>query len=345
MLSNLKKQQGSITLIMVFVTTMVLFLFVYSDHVIAMKEKVVSRNDVDSEQAFYSAQSCVEEGYLQLRMNKEYTGDNLEYQRINCDVVTEFDLGATEGKLNGIGEFNNKERVITSLYFDAGPSESRNDITIFHILDRSGSMSDDGVGCTNTDYSNVSDCQNNGAVWGIQPMTSAKEAAKLFVDRLDSDHDEVGIISYSDSINLETIATNILVNAKQAIDNMAYPNGYTNIGDAINTATTQLSSVPAEKIKAEILLTDGQANRPTGVNAEEYALARVTEAKEAGIIIFSIGLGENVNNNFLTDIASEIDGEKVYFYAPSTDDLEEIYNKIASIIITYNIRQGTWQEE
>jgi len=345
MINDIKKQQGSITLIMVFVTTMVLFLFVYSDHVNAMKEKLVSRNDVETEQAFYSAQSCLEEGYYQLRINKEYTGDDLEYQQINCHVATEYELGATEGVLNGIGEFNNKERVITSVYFDAGPSESRNDLAIYHILDRSGSMGDDGSGCTNTDYTNVTDCQNNGGVWGIQPMTSAQAAAKLFIDSLDSDHDEIGIVSYSDSVNLEMSATNIFNNAKQAIDDMVHPSGYTNIGDAISVAATQLAALPEEEIKAEILLTDGQANRPTGVNAEEYAVAKATEAKENGVIIFSIGLGDDVNNVFLNEIASEIDGEKVYFYAPSADELEAIYNKIAGIIISYNIRQGTWQEE
>ena len=55
----IKNKSGSITLLMVFITGTILFLFLFADHTLAIKEKASSQNDAASEQAFYNAQSCL----------------------------------------------------------------------------------------------------------------------------------------------------------------------------------------------------------------------------------------------------------------------------------------------
>ncbi len=76
---------------------------------------------------------------------------------------------------------------------------------------------------------------------------------------------------------------------------------------------------------ALILLTDGKAN--PGPTSE--AVARAAAAKKAGIVIFTIGLGRELDDAALEAIA----GQPSYFCrAPTADDLHDIYRQIAVTI-------------
>ena len=73
---------------------------------------------------------------------------------------------------------------------------------------------------------------------------------------------------------------------------------------------------------AMVLLTDGKAN-PVG---PEVAVERARLAKDDGITIFTIGLGEYLDLDALSAIASK----PSYFYrAPDAEDLAAIYAAIA----------------
>jgi uncharacterized protein YegL len=71
-----------------------------------------------------------------------------------------------------------------------------------------------------------------------------------------------------------------------------------------------------------ILLTDG---RPTNVGEAEV-LRAAERVHEAGVLVFTIGLGPEVDHELLRVIASM---PEWYFYAPDTSDLSEIYERIA----------------
>jgi hypothetical protein len=343
-------QRGSITLVMVFGTAMVLFLLVFADHVTAMKEEVSAQSDTATEQAFYSAQSCLEEGYLQLRTDANYPGGEIAVGQTSCQMTAQSSGQPDTGILTTKGVYHDRERTTTSYYTGAGPAQSRNNTTIYHILDRSGSMANDGYGCTIPGYPNQADCLAHEGVWGVQPSTTVRAAAKLFIDRLDQNFDKIGVVSYNEQVTLDYPAANDFNQAKTVIDNLAPPGGFTNIGDALKTATANLILEPPEQARFEILLTDGEANRPDPApapahNAKEYALNKASEAKSMNIVIFAIGLGNHYDENFLRDVASTVDGEVMYFRAPQATDLEEIYDRIAGIIISYNIDQANWREE
>ena len=69
-----------------------------------------------------------------------------------------------------------------------------------------------------------------------------------------------------------------------------------------------------------ILLTDGLHNRePAEVEAAADAL------KNIGSLIFTIGLGQNVQADLLQRVATEPTG---YYNSPSTDELAAIYDSI-----------------
>lgn len=179
------------------------------------------------------------------------------------------------------------------------------------VFDRSGSMNFD-----------------NG-----QRLIDAKAAAKGFLDLL-TPTDRAALIVYSSFIQTPQTLTANFAGIKTKIDAIT-ATGATNIGDAIQAANLELTSVRARTSAAhvEILLTDGKANKPNGNGSGEnaadvaYAIQRAQQAAGKGIRIFTIGLGSDINATMLQQIATITGGQ--YFASPSSTDLAAIYRQIA----------------
>jgi Mg-chelatase subunit ChlD len=76
-----------------------------------------------------------------------------------------------------------------------------------------------------------------------------------------------------------------------------------------------------------VLLTDGLATGPTDRDPNTYAQEEAKKAKQAGIDIYTIGLGKNVNQTFLRDtIAGSPDN---YFFSATSKQLADAYRKVA----------------
>lgn len=82
---------------------------------------------------------------------------------------------------------------------DGDPSTVRRPLDVMLVLDRSGSMDDAGGSPP-------------------EPITSAKNAAKLLVDTLDPAQDQVGLVSYATTASLDRTLTSNLAAVKTAID-------------------------------------------------------------------------------------------------------------------------------
>jgi Mg-chelatase subunit ChlD len=98
----------------------------------------------------------------------------------------------------------------------------------------------------------------------------------------------------------------------------------TRIDLAVEAAHGELVSPRASPASQPVMivLTDGRAN-PVG---PEAAVARAAEAKAAGIVVFTVGLGDTLDVEALRHMASR----PGYFYqAPDGEDLAEIYSEIA----------------
>jgi len=97
--------------------------------------------------------------------------------------------------------------------------------------------------------------------------------------------------------------------------------GGTDLGQAIvNSANLLINS---DKGKSIILLSDGQNN--IGMPLQEA----IDYANIRGVIIYTIGLGNEINEPFLKTLVSEKDN---YFFAPSAQNLKTIYDNISSDI-------------
>ncbi|WP_217562105.1 IPT/TIG domain-containing protein [Paenibacillus sp. GbtcB18] len=133
---------------------------------------------------------------------------------------------------------------------------------------------------------------------GVEKMNSAKDAAKGFIDLMDFSKHQVGIVDFSTNVGAFNLTTD-KQSAKNYIDTLV-ANGGTNTGSAIQKATELLANHRPDAQPVIVLLTDGQATGAgDGLNAFDYTLKKALEAKDAGIVFYTIAL-LNTNEDPLT---------------------------------------------
>jgi uncharacterized protein YegL len=166
----------------------------------------------------------------------------------------------------------------------------------------------------------------------VDKIEDAKEAAKSFLDYT-FDVDKVSLVTFSNGpkINFDLQFMNSANEdlLKVEIDDII-ASGSTNIYDAIVTANEILTDSPRSGVPlVEILLTDGAHNYPSFLLDSDFeSLAEQTKNKN--IIIYTIGLGEDVNEKRLELIANITGGK--YYFAPSSEELGDIFEDIASFL-------------
>ncbi|OGZ13114.1 MAG: hypothetical protein A2942_01515 [Candidatus Lloydbacteria bacterium RIFCSPLOWO2_01_FULL_50_20] len=196
-------------------------------------------------------------------------------------------------------------------------------VDVVLALDRSGSMASDGANPP-------------------QPLTEAKQAAIGFVGRLTRD-DQAAFVSFATAASrpIDQPLSDDMSRVERAINRTAIGTDglqYTNIGDAIRRSVDELSTLRrhAAARPVIVLLTDGIPTRPEGPNNKAnkdypatYSRQAANEAKGKGIGLYTIGLGDEVNSGFLSQLAT---GPEYYYKAASGAELGEIYQQIASAI-------------
>lgn len=203
--------------------------------------------------------------------------------------------------------------------FKIEPGVCEQPVTTALAIDRSGSMNDDGD-------------------TPPQPITDVLTAAQVFIKSL-RENDKVGIVSYATNASdpIDTPPTFDKVSAEASLMNIsiapADETGYTNPGEAILFSRNALMGDPSYGLGSRdsilILLTDGQANYPQDPGGEAYAENEAAFAKREGIKIYTIGLGENINRQFLGRIAT---APEYYFEAATREDLAGIYEEIGTAV-------------
>ncbi len=194
-------------------------------------------------------------------------------------------------------------------------------VDVMLAIDRSGSMDDDGTNPS-------------------QPLSDVKAAAASFLDRLKS-ADQAGVVSFgttasepvdaglsNDFGKVQRVIRAILIKPDEESQG-------TNIADGIIQADKELQSErhDAKASKVIVLLTDGVATEPTKTGdesyPEKYALSAAAEARDNGSDIYTIGLGNKINEKFLEQLAS---APEYFFSAVSTKNLNTIYRQIGTAI-------------
>jgi Ca-activated chloride channel family protein len=163
-------------------------------------------------------------------------------------------------------------------------------------------------------------------------LEAAKEAATSFVDTING-QSKIGVVSFSGASFIELMPSNEMARVKQAISNIEKKEvGGTDISGAIITSINLMKDEKNDKKGAVILLTDGQINIGSVDEIIKYS---------EGTAIYSIGIGTEKGGEFMPEIVSKIDEEKLimlanstngkYYKADTREKLNQAYLEIANM--------------
>lgn len=179
----------------------------------------------------------------------------------------------------------------------------------------------------------LSGSMNNDQDNPPEPISSVLRAAESFVGRL-GQKDQASLITFAteafvdQSLNRNIDSTRAMVRNLQI--NPEEETGSTNTGDAFVRAFEEFVSerhnLNARKVM--VILTDGLATAPDE-NPEIYALEKAKELKDSGVTVYAIGLGNEVNMEFIQTVASS---QGHAYQALSTAQVDRIYQNITASI-------------
>jgi len=186
-------------------------------------------------------------------------------------------------------------------------------------------QSDFDVSLMNEDASPISVClalDYSGSM-PSEAITDMENAAAQFVTNM-SDNDAGEIIKFAYGTEVSQAFTtdkNALINAISASTSLN--RGSTYLYDAIYDGVTDTAAQSGNL--AVIAMTDGGDSGSS--HSEDQAIAH---AQASGVPVYTIGLGSSINASVLQRIAEETGG--LYFVAPTSSELAEIYDTIAGIL-------------
>ncbi len=163
-------------------------------------------------------------------------------------------------------------------------------------------------------------------------IAAALRAATAFIERLNMPDDHAAIVTFDSESRLEQPLTADREALLAALDRIETATG-TRIDLGLETAYDELTSDRARRRhnRVIVLLTDGK----NSVSNDEV-LDVAKKCTDERLLIFTIGLGtsDDVDFDLLRRVASDSD----YFYeAPSTDDLDRIYEEIVFTLECVNL--------
>lgn len=172
----------------------------------------------------------------------------------------------------------------------------------------------------------TSSSMDKPAETGGTRLDAAKGAAETFLHLLDFPTDQAGIVSFGTTATLQHPLSVDITSLANELYSLSVA-GLTRMDLALTKSRQELTG-PRHKTAntpVVILLTDGLPNGTTA----EAVLAEATAAKAAGIVIYTIGLGNEVDVSLMQSMATT---PAYYYQAPTTAELMDIYRQIANLI-------------
>jgi hypothetical protein len=157
--------------------------------------------------------------------------------------------------------------------------------------------------------------------WGNDPWGERRKAAGNLIDRL-SVTDRVAIIDFDDVAQVAyplsfLSSKSVRAAARNAVDQIDNSGG-TNLSAGLDASIAELTSKRANgRPQFIIFLTDGQG---------DYSASSAERAREAGITINTIGLGQDVSSELLQEIAATTGGK--YYPVERAADLTALFERI-----------------
>jgi Mg-chelatase subunit ChlD len=160
----------------------------------------------------------------------------------------------------------------------------------------------------------------SGSMFGDK-LDDAKESLINFIDNINLNEYEIGLIAFGGRIQSSKLSNDHLYLKRWINSYMA--DGATPLMEAIQTAHNKIKN---KSNSIMIIATDGQ---PTDAN-EGQILEYANKIKISGIRIIVIGIGDDVNKDFLKELASSLED---YHFAKESFKLKQIYQEVANDIL------------
>lgn len=179
----------------------------------------------------------------------------------------------------------------------------------------------------------LSGSMNNDQDNPPQPVTDALAAASSFIENLGI-NDQIGVVTFATEGSLVQPLTDLHVGAAAIVEGLTIAPesevGFTNTSAAIELAAAELVSSrhDVNARRAFVMLTDGlptAEDDSSDPEAEAVAAARAMSVD--GADVYAIGLGDNVNQQFIRSLAST---ESNAYLVPDRSDLDQIYSAITA---------------
>lgn len=186
---------------------------------------------------------------------------------------------------------------------------------------------------TNTPLGVVLTLDISGSMAGA-PLQDAKAAAARFLDRL-KPGDRAALVAFSDPVDTdpntfnpkrELAFTTDLTPVYDLVEGLS-AQGQTQLYNAELKAVRMAAALPAGH-RAVLLLSDGR-NEPADVGD---AQAAIKLAKQNNIPFFVIGLGDQIDESHLRNLANETGG--LYRAAPRSSELAQLFDETATLLKT-----------
>jgi Mg-chelatase subunit ChlD len=159
---------------------------------------------------------------------------------------------------------------------------------------------------------------------GPTRRAAATKAAGDFIDLLDLGRDRAGIVGFNDTASLAAALTGNRNRLRGALATLPAAPG-TRIDRGLDAAASALLPVAPGRVPLVVLLTDGAADSA----ATADALVAAQRLHRAGVTVFVIGLGADVDSTLLLLVASR---PGLYLAAPDPRELGAAFRAVAARI-------------
>ncbi|MEW5988265.1 MAG: VWA domain-containing protein, partial [Chloroflexota bacterium] len=221
---------------------------------------------------------------------------------------------------------------LVTMTITADPVEASVDQSITVRITLSGDNSECGQSIVTKPVDVILVLDSSGSMEGT-PLDQSKQAALAFVGQIDFAVDRVGIVQFSDKVDMVHPLDTSPAAVQAAINTIAITGG-TAIDAGLQAAFEELqANLRPDATPVIVLLSDG--------GSDPSAAERVADtAKAAGMKIVTVGLGSSVDTGLLQAIASLDQNNQPQFYnSPDGSDLAAIYVTIAQSIREYGLAQ------
>jgi Mg-chelatase subunit ChlD/sugar lactone lactonase YvrE len=201
------------------------------------------------------------------------------------------------------------EAVEVTLSIDGACPEGDGRLDVALVVDRSGSMKPEDI-------------------------SAAQNAVVSFLGELEPGAAQVALVAFSSDAEVLTPLTSDLQRVVRGVSGLS-ASGMTRIDLALQAALAEMTGPGArdDVPRVVVLMTDGQ---PT-TNDEGPTKSAANALKGAGIQLYTIGLGEGIDDGLLRELASSPD---LYFQANSELDLVTVYAEVGRLISATELLQS-----